>query len=286
MLGAIIGDRVGTEYEYLEFLDAKNGIINVERRKEILTKKELITDKGTFSDDTVLTIAVLEAIIYNKPYMETLRKYGMEYVDKKVPKEDFFESWFSPLFATWIKAKEGTIGHSMGNGAAMRVSPVAFLYRSLAKVEEEAKKSAIPSHNTKEAIEATKCLAGSIYLARRYGDKERVKEYVKEYYGYNLDYNLDELREYNLFNSFAEYTVPQAISIFLQSEGFEDAIRKAVSIGGDTDTIASMVGALAEAYYGVPNNLREQILSLLPTEFKDLILKAYQIINFFEGDVT
>ena len=283
MLGAIIGDRVGTEYEYPEFLDAGKGIINIERRKEILTKKELITDKGIFSDDTVLTMAILEAILYGKSYEETLRKYGREYAYKKVEKEDFFKGYFSPLFTSWATDREEKQGHSMGNGAAMRVSPIAFLYMNLSKVEEEAEKATIPSHNTKEAIKAAKCFAGSIFLAKKYRDKNKVIEYVTSNYGYNIDYDLERLRETNVFDSFAESTVPQAISIFLQSENFEDAIRKAVSIGGDTDTIGNMVGALAEAYYGVPTDLRIQIMDLLPENFRELILQAYKIINTYGG---
>lgn len=288
MLGAIIGDRVGTEYEYLEFLDAQKGIINVERRKEILTKKELITDKGRFSDDTILTIAILEAVLRNKPYGETLRKYGREYSSKKVQKAEFFEGCFSPGFEKWAIDEEEKQGTSKGNGAAMRISPIGFLYRSLAKVEEEAEKATIPSHNSKEAINAAKCLAGSIYLAKRHKDKERIIKYVTENYGYNIEINLDKLRETNTFDALAETTVPQAIAVFLQSDNFEDAIREAVSIGGDTDTIADMAGALAEAYYGVPNDLKQKILATLPSEFKELIYNAYKIINFFEdrGDTN
>lgn len=179
MLGAIIGDLAGTKYEYQEFLDSRKGIINKERRKEILNSEiELITDESFVSDDSILTTAIAEAIIYNTDYRETLKKYGKKYGSEQLQRKNFFKNAFSPVFIKWANSKENENGKSYGNGSAMRVSPVAYLFDDLEKVEQEAKKSAIPSHNTKEAIKGAQGLASTIYLARQKMPKEEIKEYI------------------------------------------------------------------------------------------------------------
>ena len=277
MLGAIIGDLAGTKFEYQEFLDSRKGIINVERRKKILNPKlELLTDESFISDDSLLTIAVAEAILYNRDYKEALKKYGQKYGNKPVKKEGFFKNAFSPTFIKWANSENNENGTSQGNGAAMRISPVAFLFDDLETVEREAKKATIPSHNSSGAIRGAKCLAGTIFLARKKENKDKIVEYVTKKYGYDLDYNLEELQENNTFNGTCEVTVPQAIFVFLQSNNFEDSIRKAIAIGGDTDTIACMVGGISEAYYGIPKDLRNKALELIPEDLREIIIKAYK----------
>ena len=277
MLGAIIGDLVGTRYEYQEFLDSRNGIINVDRRKRILdSNTELLTDESFISDDSLLTIAIAEAIIYNRDYKEALKKYVQKYGNKPVKREGFFKNAFSPTFIKWANSKTDENGESQGNGAAMRISPVAFLFNDLETVEKEAKKATIPSHNSYQAIRGAQCLAGTIFLAKQKEKKDKIEKYVTKKYGYNLNYDLEQLQECNTFNGTCEVTVPQAIFIFLQSNNFEDSIRKAISIGGDTDTIACMVGGISEAYYGIPKQLRNRALELIPEDLKQIIIKEYK----------
>lgn len=277
MLGAIIGDLVGTRYEYQEFLDSRNGIINVDRRKRILdSNTELLTDESFISDDSLLTIAIAEAIIYNRDYKEALKKYGQKYGNKPIKREGFFKNAFSPTFIKWANSKNHEDGKSQGNGATMRISPVAFLFNDLETVEKEAKKATIPSHNSYQAIRGAQCLAGTIFLAKQKEKKDKIEKYVTKKYGYNLNYDLEQLQECNTFNGTCEVTVPQAIFIFLQSNNFEDSIRKAISIGGDTDTIACMVGGISEAYYGIPKQLRNKALDLIPEDLKQIIIKEYK----------
>lgn len=280
MLGAIIGDMAGTKFEYQEFLDSRKEIINIERRRSILgVNEDLITSDSFVSDDSILTIAIAEAIIYGRDYMEALKKYGKEYGSKPLEKENFFKSAFSPNFIKWANSNDFKCGTSIGNGAAMRVSPVAYLFNSLERVQLEAKKSAIPSHNTDEAIRGAESLASVIFLARNKKSKEDIKNYITEKYGYSLEYNLEKLQETNIFNGTCNVTVPQAIFIFLNSTSFEDSIRNAISIGGDTDTIACMVGSISEAYYGIPKDLRNKALSIIPEQFKYILVEAYKLKN-------
>lgn len=280
MLGAIIGDLAGNKFEYLEFLDSRKGIVNLERRRSILNYDEnLITSDSFVSDDSILTIAIAEAIVYSRDYMEALKKYGKEYGSKPLEMENFFKNAFSPNFIKWANSNDFKCGTSIGNGAAMRVSPVAYLFNSLERVQLEAKKSAIPSHNTSEAIRGAESLASAIFLARNKKSKEDIKNYITKKYGYNLEYDLEELQKTNIFNSTCDVTVPQAIFVFLNSISFEDSIRKAISIGGDTDTIACMVGAISEAYYGIPKDLRNKALNVIPEQFKHILMEAYKLKN-------
>lgn len=278
MLGAIIGDLAGTKYEYQEFIDSRKGIINIERRKSILNPKtELITNESFISDDSLLTIAIAEAIIYKIDYRETLKKYGQKYGNTPILREDFFKNAFSPTFIKWANSEIKQNGKSEGNGAAMRVSPVAYLFNNIEKVELEAKKATIPSHDSEQAIRGSQCLATAIYLAREKISKEQIREHLIKKYGYELNYNLESLQENNTFNGTCKTTVPQAIFVFLQSNNFEDSIREAISIGGDTDTIACMVGSISEAYYGIPKDLRDKALELLPLDLRTIIINAYKL---------
>ncbi|MCF0126882.1 MAG: ADP-ribosylglycohydrolase family protein [Clostridia bacterium] len=153
MLGAIIGDLAGTKYEFQEFLDSRKGIINLERRKSILDPNmKLITENSFISDDSILTIAIAESIIYNIDYEQSLKKYGKKYGNKPNNRKGFFKNAFSPTFIKWANADNHEKGISQGNGSAMRVSFVGYLFNSLSKVQSEAKKSAIPSHNSPQAI--------------------------------------------------------------------------------------------------------------------------------------
>lgn len=280
MLGAIIGDIAGSVYEYPEFLDMMNRTISIERRKSVLDKsiEELLNQRCFYSDDTVLTIAIADSIVNEVPYADKLREYGLKYINLNNGRKEYFESSFSPNFRNWLKL--GGQASSDGNGAGMRVSPVGFLFDDLRQVEQEAMKSAIPSHNNVDAINGAKAIAQSVTLARNGVSKQMIKQYICDKYKYNLDIDLDKLREANIFYPTCKVTVPQAISAFLQSNGFEDAIKKAISIGGDTDTIACMTGAIAEAYYGIPQNIKNCIINYdMPDEFLDILKEAYRLVT-------
>jgi ADP-ribosylglycohydrolase len=275
MLGSIIGDIAGSKYEYDEFEDSLQKVINVDRRKSIFDSKELFSKDSFISDDTILTIAIADAVLSKKSYEEKLREYGHKYYNNN--REHYFKTMFSPGFIKWLNGEKP--GNSIGNGSAMRVSPVAYLYDDLRNVEEEARKSAIPSHNSIEGIKGAQAIAGCIFLSRNKKSKREIAEYITNKYGYDLNIDIEDLTNNNTFNSTCEITVPQAISIFLQSNGFEDSIKKAISIGGDTDTIACMTGGISEAYYGIPKEVYMKSFTYIPPEFREVIFKTYEEKN-------
>lgn len=277
MLGAIIGDMAGTIYEYKEFMNTKNGRIDVEGRKRILESDvKLIPEEAFISDDSLLTIAVADSITSGREYRDVLKEYGRKYGGMKIDKEDFFERPFSYAFTKWSRSDSNENGTSMGNGAAMRVSPVGFLFDNLAEVQEEAKKSAVPSHDSENAIVGAQSIASSIFLARQGFKKSEIKEYLTNRFNLNLDFDLENLRETNTYIGTGKETAEHAIFAFLESDNFENSIRKAISIGGDTDTIACMNGGIAEAYYGIPKELRDKALKHIPQELIKVVEKEYQ----------
>ena len=275
MLGAIIGDLAGSIDEYQEFKDSLNKIINLKRRLERLHKKELIDNDSFYSDDTILTIAILDAILNNESYENKLKEYGLKY-KKEVPKNiDYFEYMFSPGFIKWCESNE--IGTSIGNGSAMRISSVGYLFNDEETVLREAEKATIPSHNSKEAVDAASAVALSIYLARKGLKKEEIKEIISTKFNYQLDYDLEEFRKIYLFDGTYK-VVPLCIYISLSSNSFEESIRKAISIGWDTDTIACIVGSLSEALYGFQDKYMDKAYSKLPDEFVKLLKIGYKRI--------
>ena len=275
MLGAIIGDLTGSLDEYQEFKDSLKKTINLKRRLERLHKQELIEEESFYSDDTILTIAILDAILNNESYESKLKEYGLKYKDE-IPKNiDYFDYMFSPGFIKWCNSNE--VGKSIGNGSAMRVSSVGYLFNDEETVLKEAEKATIPSHNTKEAVDAASAVALSIYLARKGLNRELIKEIISTKFNYKLDYDLEELRKVYLFDG-SYKVVPLCIYVALSSNSFEESIRKAVSIGGDTDTIACITGSISEALFGIPDKYIDKAYSKLPNEFVKLLKKGYERI--------
>lgn len=175
MLGAIIGDIAGTKFEYQEFLDSRKGILNINRRRSILNPDiKLITSESFISDDTMLTIAIAEAILYKRDYRDVLKQYGRNFGNTLNERKNFFKSPFSPTFVKWSNSDSLENGTSQGNGAAMRVSPVAYLFDDLKTIQAEARKTAIPSHNSVQAIKGAECLASTIFLARQKISKDEI----------------------------------------------------------------------------------------------------------------
>lgn len=269
MLGAIIGDVVGSYYEVLEVKEIKNGHRSYEERIKILDQNTpLFTNNSSVTDDSILTFAIYKAIKENKPYEEMLKYYAKEEID--LGKDMYGRSRFGKGFVEWVNGN--TQGTSYGNGASMRISPVGYLFDTLEEVKQETYKATIPSHNHEESILCAEAVSTSIFLLRNGMSKEELKEYIEKNY-FKLDYDLEDLRRNYKFSSKSINSVPQAIFTFLESNSFEETIRNAISIGGDTDTIACIAGSLAESYYGIPEDLLEQVKPYLKDYMKELLDK-------------
>ena len=279
MLGAIIGDVVGSIYEVKEVEAIKNNKDkkrSYSERIKILDKNiPLLTNDSSYTDDTTLTTAIVDAILNNKNYENSLREYGLREINLGVDK--YGRSRFSNGFVSWLKKEK--IGNSTGNGAAMRISGVGYLFDDIEEIKKNAYYATIPSHNTKEAILGAEAVAMTIYMARKKCTKKEIKEYIEKNY-YKLDFNLEDLQKNYRFKSNCNDSVPEALFVFLESNDFEDGIRKAISIGGDSDTIACIVGAIGEAYYGIPDNLINEVQSYIPDYMKSIINQFYYTLNF------
>ena len=258
MLGAIIGDIVGSTREFNNY-----------RTKDF----NLFEKDSMFTDDTIMTIAICDFFlnefrerdkITDKSIVDYMVEYGFNFPCPKGGYGGMFRKW---LFQTHDRKPY----NSYGNGSAMRVSSVGWLYDTMEKTLEKAKESAMPTHNHEEGIKGAQAIAACIFLARNGKSKEEIKEFVETKFHYDLNDTCDRLRETYRFDATCQGSCPQSIIAFLESTSFEDAIRNAVSIGGDSDTIGAMCGAIAEAYYGIPRLIKERALSCLPSRFKEVI---------------
>ena len=274
MLGAIVGDIVGSVYEW----------------DNIKTKDfPLFRDDCFFTDDTVMTCAVAEAIMnggQKDDFIDSMKKYGRMYPD----------AGYGARFDAWIHSNDRSPYNSFGNGSAMRVSPCAWVMdcsfcartgawpsrRALARLSAEV------THNHPEGIKGAMATSDAIFMCRYYfggycGDYEQpindnpieckrlIKEHIEQQYGYNLSQSLDETRPTYHFNETCQNTVPQAIIAFLESTDFEDAIRNAISLGGDSDTLAAITGSIAEAAYGIPEWIKDKAYSYLDEPLKEVL---------------
>jgi ADP-ribosylglycohydrolase len=252
MLGAIVGDIVGSIYEF-----------NNHRSKEF----EFFGEGCSFTDDTVHTIAVAEWFLDRDAGGPGLADRLVHW-SKKYPHKSY-----GGMFQKWLSGREREGKYkpynSYGNGSAMRVSSVAWLSEDHA---EDAKKSAEVTHSHPEGIRGAQAVALAIYVARldAFSPKEIAKE-VYNTYNYDVYETVDKIREWYQFDETCKGTVPQAISCALQATGFEDAIRNAISIGGDSDTVAAIAGSIAEAIFGIPDDIRYKALAYLPDEMKDIV---------------
>ncbi len=278
MLGAIIGDVAGSYYEVLEVNAIRSNADkkrSYEDRIKILDRSiPLFDSNSSYTDDTVLTCAIADAILNNKSYEECLRSYGLHELNLGI--DSYGRSRFGNGFVMWLHNQ--TNGDSFGNGCAMRIGPVGYLFDDLETVTKEAKKATIPSHNDINAIRSARIVSEVIFLARNKYSKEEIKKYIEEEYT-KLNYDLEDLQRNYRFNSKAIDSVPQALYVFLESNDFEDSIRKAISIGGDTDTIAAIVGSISEAYYGIPEHIKTEIYNYIPDYMLDVINKFYERID-------
>ena len=273
MLGAIIGDIAGSTYEVDEVKALKNKEINYENRMRILDKNtHLFNEDSTYTDDTILTAAIASAIMTDNDYYRTLKEFGMREVNLGLDK--YGRSRFGKGFCDWLKSN--TIGSSYGNGCAMRVSPIANYYNNIETILKETRLSTCTSHNHMDSLNASMSVSMCIYMAKNKKTKEQIKNVIQSSIGYDLNFDLNDLQKSYKFTSKAKDSVPQAIYCFLVSDSFEDAIRKAISIGGDSDTIAAITGSIAEAYYGIDEKLIKEVEKYLPEYIINIVNDFYR----------
>lgn len=258
MLGAIIGDIVGSRFEW----------------NNIKTKEfEFFTDKCFFTDDSVMTIAVADALMKSKDNPDRLSEcavQSMQTIGRPYP-----DCGYGGSFYHWIYSDNPQPYNSFGNGSAMRVSPCGFVARSLDEAKALSQAVTKISHNHPEGIKGAEATTVAIYLARKGHRIEEIEKYINDNY-YSMNFTLDEIRDTYEFNEICQDTVPQALKAFFESVSFEDAIRNAISIGGDSDTLAAITGGVAEAYYGVPETIKEKALSYLDKPLLEIVERFYK----------
>jgi len=239
MIGAIAGDIIGSIYEF----------------GGIKTKTfPLFSPECTFTDDTILTVALADSILTGKPYVDNLKQFFRWYPD----------GGYGGRFCNWAHGMYSEPYNSWGNGAAMRISPAGYAFDSLDEVMLRAKEYTEITHNHPEGIKGAQATAAAIFLARRKKTREQIKKHIEDVFEYDLSLSCDEIRPAYKFNESCRDTVPQAIRAFIDSTDFEDAIRNAVSLGGDADTLACITGGIAQAFYGgVPESIRKRVYGIL-----------------------
>lgn len=274
MLGALIGDTIGSVYEFH----------NIKT-----TEFPLFSTKSTFTDDSVMTMAVAEWLLKGKERTMDDLEDAMVSLARRFPNRGYgggFYRWL--FFPNELRSYDGQrsdgLRHpygSFGNGSAMRVSAVGWFFDTLEETEFWAKKSAEITHNHPEGIKGAQATAAAIYMARTGSTKEDIREYIVSRYGYDLSRTCDEIRPTYRFNATCQETVPQAIVAFLESTDFESCIRLAVSLGGDTDTLCVIAGAIAEAFYGsIPEQIVKYEWELLPEVFHVILRRCAEMSHY------
>ncbi|MBN1361023.1 MAG: ADP-ribosylglycohydrolase family protein [Sedimentisphaerales bacterium] len=259
MLGAIAGDIAGSVYEGWPT-----------KRKDV----PLFGPDATFTDDTVLTVAVADALLGARDYVQAIRSYARRHPHRG----------YGGGFRQWMAASDPKPYYSFGNGSAMRVSPVAFACDSKQEVLREAQCSAECTHNHLEGIKGAQAAALATYLARIGADKESIRAEIAGRFEYDLARTVDEIRPVYVFDVTCQGSVPEAIIAFLDSTDYEDAIRNAISLGGDSDTQACIAGGIAEAYYKtIPDDILRQVRKRLSA---DLWSKTVEFYRQFGTEAT
>ncbi len=257
MLGAIVGDVVGSPFEF-------------DRNRKVAYSKKypLVSDASGFTDDTVMTLAVADALMCSMPnkgdatseaefkhyLIKSMRAFGGAY-----PNAGYGGNFFDWLFAS----KTPQPYNSWGNGSAMRVSPVAWAFDNIEDVERFAAVSSRVTHNNPEGIRGAKATAAAIFLARTGKTKAEIKHYISEKYYYDLTRTLDEIRPYYHHVEACQETVPEAITAFIEGENFEDVVRCAVSLSGDSDTLTAIAASIGEGFFGIPDEISKMVLPKL-----------------------
>lgn len=261
MLGAIIGDIIGSRFE---------------AKPSAGEDFELFTEESVVTDDTVLTVAVADSLLHGISFVENFHRYFDRYPD----------AGYGEKFYHWAKQRETKPYFSCGNGAAMRVSPVGWLFHSREEVLEQARASAVVTHDHPDGIRAAQAVALGIFLLRMGNSKESFKRECHDRFGYNLYKPWEVVKKEHEPSALANLSVPPAIMAFLESASFEDAIRKAISLGGDTDTQACIAGALAEAFYGpekISLGLKQEMASrtdaILDVVIREFLARRQELVT-------
>lgn len=266
--GAVIGDIVGSYHEVLEMDWFKNRTIDADRRRKILDRNTpLFSDKSSFTDDSILTCAVAQAILTDGDYEKSIRYYGLK--EKDLGLDIYGRSKFGDGFIKWLLGKEEY--KSYGNGCAMRISPVGYAFDTLDRTLAEAEKSIVCSHGGEDTLACGKAVAGAVFLARTGHDKKTIQQFAESMIGKSLDYDLTTLTDNYYFKMKAINSVPEAIACFLKGNSFEDVLRKSVSIGGDSDTIASIACGIAGAHYDIPASIKSEASSFITDEYRAIL---------------
>lgn len=259
MLGAIVGDIAGSTYERFNFK---------------FESCEIFREGSHFTDDTVLTLATADHFIYGDSYADSYRRYGRNYPD----------AGYGRQFREWMLSENPRPYNSSGNGSAMRASPVGWMAASLDWALEEARRSAAVTHDHPDGIKGAQAVAAAVFLCRTDKSKDRLRVFVSRQFGYDLERSLAEIRPSYSFNASCQGSVPEAIIAFLESASFEDAIRKAISLGGDSDTLASIAGAIAHAYYGrIPDWMVRYCHRVLDPAQRSVIADFWELIDARHG---
>jgi ADP-ribosylglycohydrolase len=247
MLGAIAGDVIGSVYE---------------RRQIKTTEFPLFGPHATFTDDTVMTVAVAYAILEGIDYATSLRLFGRRYPD----------AGYGGSFFGWLFRDDAQPYNSWGNGSAMRVSPVGWAFGTAEQVLDEAKRSAEVSHNHPEGIKGAQATALAVFLARSGESKATIRGEITRRFGYDLNRTIDQIRPAYRFDVSCQGSVPEALIAFLESEDYESAVRKAVSLGGDSDTLACIAGGIAHAFHGnIPEEIIQSVRARLPQDLLEIV---------------
>lgn len=247
MLGALVGDIVGSIYEWHNC-----------RSKDF----PLFGPGCTFTDDSVLTVALADAILSGADYAAVLRQFGRRYPN----------AGYGGMFRKWLgDPAMGPYG-SYGNGAAMRISPAGWAYATLEETLEKSRAYTVLTHDHPEGVKGAQATAGAIWLGRHGKSKAEIRAWVERHAGYDLSLSCDQIRPDYRFNESCQKTVPEAITAFLESTDFEDAIRNGISLGGDSDTLTCITGSIAEAFYGgVPAEIEKEAISRLDGPLRDVV---------------
>lgn len=255
MLGAVIGDIVGSKYEWH----------NIKHKFfEFFDKKECF-----FTDDSIMTLAIAKAFLESKEDFSDLHDNVVKYM-KEIGRH-YPDCGYGYLFEQWVFSEMESGYYSCGNGSAMRVSPCAYAAKDLDEVKKLSKIVTEVTHNHPEGLKGAEATAVCIFMALQKKSKDEIKKYIEENY-YKLDFTLKDIRPNYKFEDLCQGTVPPAIVAFLESNNYEDAIRNAISIGGDSDTLAAITGSIAEACYGIPDELRSKGMSFLNSELKEIVI--------------
>ncbi len=257
MYGAILGDIIGSPYEF--------------DRSPKVKEFPLFSGDSEFTDDTVMTVAVAEAFLSRETRTDLLRERLIRTMQRYG--NDYPYAGYGARFSRWLHSTDPKPYGSYGNGSAMRVSAVGWLYKDLETVRNMARLSAEVTHNHPEGIKGAEATAAAIFLARTGSTKEEIKAYITREFGYDLSRTCDEIRPAYCHVESCQETVPEAITAFLEGESFEDVIRTAVSLGGDCDTLTAIAGSIAEAFYGVPEELKAECRKRLPKELLGVLLQ-------------